>query len=61
MTKEQLEFERVWKRRNPDRKGKLDVWLKRSDIWGSNGYEQPCVHFDWLYFKEGARWARKQK
>ena len=58
---EQLAFERCWKRENPDRRDKFDTWLVRSDVWGADGYEQPCVHFEWRYFKAGAAWARRQK
>ena len=61
LSPEQRAFERAWKKQNMDRRDKFDTWLFRSDIWGSGGYEQPCVHFDWLYFKAGAAWARKQK
>jgi hypothetical protein len=60
LTKDQRAFERFWKRQNKDRSKKFDVWLKRSDMWGANGYEQPSVHFDWLTFQAGAKWARKQ-
>lgn len=54
-------FERHWKAENKDKLKKLATWLARSDVWGDAGYEQPCVHFEWLYFKKGVEWARKQK
>lgn len=60
-TPEQRAFERRWKSENKDRKDKFDTWLARSDIWGEDGYEQPCVHIEWLYFKKGVEWARKKK
>lgn len=61
LSSEQRAFERHWKSHNRDQKAKFDTWLARSDVWGDDGYEQPCVHFDWLAFKAGAAWARKQK
>lgn len=59
--KEQRAFESCWKSENKDQSKKFRTWLAKSDIWGEPGYEQPSVHFEWVYFKRGIEWARKQK
>lgn len=48
-------------RRNDDPDFRADVWLKRSDIWGEPGYDQPSTHYAWLAFLAGYRAGRRKR
>lgn len=52
-------YERWAKRQRPQYAEKPAIWFERDTVWGEDGYMQPCVHFEWLAFKAGAKYRRR--